>query len=217
MRVYPQYDTQTRTWFIQGFHQEGKTISQLLSHIPPHIRKNVQVVDYYVGRSAPTPRYALTSIDEFMKRPDRSQLHSPKTINTALISKDQGTDHPCRRQKPAGRGGISAVNAEPLCRIAEPRKTPQKRVWRRPPKPSWEVRSTKGMAAQVRFKLESQILDMWAAGHTAPEIACKLNLSTTYIGAQVIPRARTRGDVRAVVRNPESYGSRRSGFHKEKA
>lgn len=102
MRVHPEYDTQTRTWFIQGFHQEGTTISQLLSHIPPHIRKNVQVVDYYVGQSAPTPRYTLTSINEFMKRPDRPHMHTPRTINTALISKGSGDGSPLQTAKTSG-------------------------------------------------------------------------------------------------------------------
>jgi len=214
MQVHPEYDMQTGTWFIQGFHQEGKTISQLLSHIPPHIRKNLQVKDYYVGKSAPTPRWGLTSATEFLQRADRPYMHTPKTIVTSLIPKDRRADHPSRRLKAAVRADSSAVNVEPPCEIAEHKKTPR-RLFVRKPRVDWEARSTRDLSPTELKKLENDVLDLWAAGLTGPEIAFKFKIRVSQVGAQIIPRARRRGDPRAVIRNPDSFGNRRSGFHKK--
>jgi hypothetical protein len=66
------------------------------------------------------------------------------------------------------------------------------------------------------------ILDAWAAGETGPAIAFRLKakfpdsrpkITPAYVGANVIPEARLKGDPRAVVRNPVRYGAKWRRHH----
>ncbi len=55
---------------------------------------------------------------------------------------------------------------------------------------------------------DNAILDAWAAGETGPNLARRFNMSPSAIGANLIPKARLRGDPRAVVRNAKMHGSK---------
>lgn len=194
MQIHPAYDLETKTWFLEQFKAEAPTIAELIQKLPPHIRKDVQVKDYYIRHSAPTPKFKLATAEEFIRRPNRPISRTLSPVVPDLIP----------RQKPAKSAASESIPAEPLPQKRRIRKYRQKAVVIR----DWIPRSAKDFTEEEKKKIENQILDMWADGKTGPDIAQKLQLSVTWVGAQVIPRYRKLGDPRAVVRNPLLRGTR---------
>ena len=54
--------------------------------------------------------------------------------------------------------------------------------------------------------MQNAALDMWAKGISGPVIARALGVTTAFVGAHTVTRARLRGDPRAVIRDPINYG-----------
>mgnify|MGYP001606328379 CR=1 FL=1 len=219
MIIHPEFDPTTKTWFvsIRGTNYEAPSISKLINKTPPGIRRTLVVQDYYpVGKRMPPIDYGPSNVADFMKRPNHEALHAAGrggaiTLGKGALSKD--------RTEPRFMGGAES-NAQTVSKeVMPPDPNTNIRSDTRPTSATWAKRervykehpelaagrSTKGMLPAEREKLNDQILDMWAAGKTSAQIAEELNLKINYIGCNVLPTARVRGDKRAEHRTDQKY------------
>jgi len=196
MQVHPEFDPTTRTWFVSGRKPEAPTIDALLGMIAKSCRIARELVaakDYYAnGERCPSVDYGPASPRDICR---------PSVIGQKFYKKAPT---------------IIPVIATPSVIGSEPRKENipelenESKVRSVPKRVLTAGRSTSNMSKKMRADLDNQALDMWAAGLPAHEIAAKLDLKINYIAAALMPRARRKGDPRAVVRNPETYGTLRS-------
>ncbi len=199
MIIHPEFDPTTKTWFvsIHGTNYEAESIPKLIDKTPPGIHRTLIVDDYYpIGTRMPPIDYGPHKIEDFMVRPSLDALRAAGRRGAVTFGKgvlSQG------RTEPRLMGG--AESSVQTASIAPPR--PKKRYQPRPELAAG--RSTKGILPEEREKLNNQILDMWAEGKTSHEIAEKLDLKINYIGCNVIPTARVRGDKRAQHRTDQKY------------
>ena len=190
--VHPVFDCKTLTWFLDDYESVGKSISELLVGLRVEVGRPVVAKDHYVGCRCPDIKYASKTVEEFLARPEpvvSSKL--PKFINAPIAMNNPVPDPPKTdvrrpRTRQPGIPGASAQARANLSRTdgARPRG------------------ASDFPDAIERKKIENRILDMWYAGKSGPEIAIELGLKVPYVGANVIPTARKRGDLRAIVRNP---------------
>lgn len=220
MIIHPEFDPTTKTWFvsIRGKSYEASSITKLIDKTPPGTRRTLIVNDYYpVGTRMPPIDYGPSNVADFMKRPNHGALHAagrggavtlgkgalsrsrtePRFMDGAESSTQTATSKEVMPPDPAT---TLRSDTRPLSATGAKRE----RVYKARPELA-AGRSTKGMLPAEREKLNDQILDMWAAGKTSAQIAEELNLKINYIGCNVLPTARTRGDKRAHHRTDQKY------------
>ncbi len=191
MILHPIFDTGAKVFVvtIEGNEVEAKSISALLAMVGP----GYTVRDYYPCGVPATllPRGSAGGPD--FTRHRLAPGYRPK----------HGMP-PERRSEPAGEVLAEKAPKEP------PKRKSRSRASKAlpapiPPKPKREATPEERAVCCER---DNAILDAWAAGETGPDLARRFNMSTSAIGANLIPKARLRGDPRAVVRNSKMYGSK---------
>jgi hypothetical protein len=200
--IHPAFDIETKTWF-EG-NMEDKTISGLLVKLQSKTGKTIIAKDHYVDCQCPVPKFPETTLSEYLKRP----------ISTAADTHGYNRIGPQKRMPPAPVDGamVGPTGTPPHNWGGGNRKSPTReaklRLDTKPPaaKDSSPV-PVPGVRGALSFKsgternaIVNEVLDLWAAGWSGPAIAEKLNLTIQYVGAQIIPAARGRGDKRAVRR-----------------
>ncbi len=197
--VHPAFDCDTRTWFTDEYESVGKSISELLAGLRAETKRRVVAKDHYVGCRCPEVKYPMKTIEEFLARPESvlsyklPKFANPSTAPTIPSSDVPKIGVPRPRTRQTGIRGASALARANLSRTDGAR-----------PRGASDFPDT-----IERKKIENQILDMWCAGKSGPEIAIELHLKVQYVGSNVIANARKRGDKRALVRNPLVCGVRK--------
>ncbi len=192
--VHPAFDVERRLWFVDEYETEAKSISDLLVGLRAETKRKVIAKDHYVNCRCPDIKYAMKTAEEFLMRPEPVLAHRlPKFVNskfattatTNSVSESRKSVERRPHMRQPGIPGVSAQYKQNLSRtdIARPR-------------------GAGDFATMAERKsMENRVLDMWAAGKSAPEIAIELGLKVAYVGANIIPAARKRGDSRAIVRS----------------
>lgn len=236
--VHPEFDVETRTWFVPGHKREARSIGELLALLGPGVKAIGFVRAGGVGHSSAQAVTASLDLTERQRaqqierelRADRAARTAEPTLQPAHYRPTTRTSLSVRlkRSAPLTPAQIAGIEPAPVRlykgrMLTEQQINERRRVQRAylrrkrgtpdndgrlPPPPEPERRAT--LAERKLWTPEqNKMLDLWAAGVTGPEIASRFAGQTpASVGANLIPKARERGDPRAVVRNPTSHGRR---------
>ncbi len=187
--VHPAFDVERRLWFVDEYETEAKSISDLLVGLRAETKRKVIAKDHYVNCRCPDIKYVMKTAEEFLMRPESVLSYKlPKFINSGTPPKTcLGTVQNQRRtpQDETIAFGCHTIQIKQNFSRAD----------------GLRGRGASDLTAAERPAIENKILDMWFAGKSGPEIAIELELKVQYVGSNVIPKARKRGDSRAIVRS----------------
>ena len=214
--VHPTFDIETRTWFVPhpqraDDYVEAPSIRELLTKLGDDYTAIGYTTERVPHQSVPSLGHVSYGAAAGLTRPSSPAIHV----------------HSDKKRAPPLIPAASIDAVPPHRAFDEEHSLPDFVVKRRSrkrntpvhiPKPVREVLS----AERAKWTtLENMILDAWAAGETGPSIARRLTaqfpnnrpkITPAYVGANVVPEARLKGDPRAVVRNPAKFGKKVHGY-----
>jgi hypothetical protein len=193
MQVHPEYDIETRTWFVPGYKQEAPTIRELLEKLSKSTRKPVTAKCYFsIGSRMPSINLGIKTIEDFMRKPDRSSMRAgitlPRFVKLQKIqeptdnSENNAGESHINSVIPCSKGGHHC--SFPACAQDCPE---------RPGNVSPERR------ARVSARVNT-ILDMWFIGKSPKEIVEVVGGRQMLIARRTVYQARRAGDPRAIIR-----------------
>lgn len=98
MYLHPAYDTQTRTWYVEGYEYEAPTIKELLQKIKMRTKLSIVVKDYHPEGFARVPMGSFTECEKayrekFVGTAGRG-APLPNKLDDKKISPQQSQRHP---------------------------------------------------------------------------------------------------------------------------